>query len=284
MNAATDGPFVSSRVAYYSVAGVPDAKLDGSTDIYPGSMRSSDIQGEAQIGSPFQITINSCIFDKWSKQYALNATIKSYGNIPAGLIARVALTVDTIHYHGNQSTESIPQFDFPQVAEDMLPTSNGTALGAFTPNSTQNVNVSWTKNHPWGNLYATWPYDSTDHCHMVIWIQSNATKYVYQSASAQTVDALLGVNEQVSKGEYMEVYPNPTNGDANIAYNLTEAQNVNIEVYNMLGEKVFAADQGKMDAGNHIVTIAAKSLQSGVYFVRFATNNGTTTKRLVIQL
>jgi len=51
----------------------------------------------------------------------------------------------------------------------------------------------------------------------------------------------------------------------------------------MLGEKVYSVDNGKMSAGQHIITLDGSTLQSGVYLVRFTTDNVTTVKRLVIQ-
>lgn len=281
MNQVTNSPFVGSRVSYYSVSGVPDAKLDGSMDIYPGSVSSTDIQNEAAIGSPFRITIKTCTYNPITNKYDFSADIKAYGNFSSGLSARVALTIDTLNYANNQSTETIPQYTFPQVAEDMMPTATGTSLGSFTAYSVQTVTTSWTKNHAWGASNKTWLYDSTLNNHIVIWVQDNSTKYVYQSANA-VAQVVTGLQE-VSSGVSMEVYPNPTSGDAYVAYSLKEGQNVNVGVYNMLGEKVYSQNEGKVDAGKHIITIDGKNLQSGVYFVKFTTDNGTTTKRLVIQ-
>lgn len=281
MNQVTNTPFVNTRVGYYSVSGVPDAKLDGSMDMYPGSISSTDIQNEAAIGSPFRITIKTCTYNPLTNVYNLSADVKSYGNFSSGLSARVALTIDTINYANNQSTESIPQTNFPQVAEDMMPGPNGTTLSAFTPYSVQTVTTNWTKNHAWGASNKSWLYDSTLLNHITIWIQDNSSKYVYQSATAVATIA-TGIQE-VSKGVYMDVYPNPTSGDAYVAYSLKQGQNVSVNVYNMLGEKVYSQNEGKVDAGKHIITIDGKSLQNGVYFVKFSTDNGTTTKRLVIQ-
>ncbi len=51
----------------------------------------------------------------------------------------------------------------------------------------------------------------------------------------------------------------------------------------MLGENVYSVDNGRMSAGQHTMAINCAGLQSGVYFVKFNTDNATTTKRLVIQ-
>jgi len=292
MDSVTLNPFVYARTqTFYAVAGVPDAKLDG-TDVTPtggyfNSVSSTILQDEAAIGSPLTINITSATYAPLTNTYSVTASIKAYYPLSSGLVAQGVLTVDTIHYAYDQSTEdpgnSSPFLHyFPQVAEDMMPGPNGTTLGAFALNQTQTLNLSWVKNHAWGAQphSADGTYDSTG-THITIFVQDNTSKYVYQSASAPFT-TLLGVPE-ISDISYLDIYPNPTNSSANIAFSLTQAENVNIDVYNMLGEKVYSIDKGNMPAGDHTVTIERGNLKTGIYFVRFATGNGVTTKKLVIE-
>jgi len=292
MDSVTLNPFLYNRTQiFYAVQGVPDAKLDG-TDVYPGagnfnSVSSTILQDEAAIGSPFSINITSATYNAVTNLYSVSADIKAYYPLSSGLIAQAVLTQDTMHYSYDQSTEdpsngSIYLHYFPQVAEDMMPGPAGTTLGAFALNQTRTLTLSWTKDHPWGAQphSAHGAYDSSG-SHITIFIQNNSTKYVYQSASAPFT-TLLGVSE-ISNVSYLNIYPNPTNTTANIAFSLTQAENVNIEMYNLLGEKVYSADKGSMPAGDHLVTIDRGSLKSGIYFVRFATGSGVTTKKLVIE-
>ena len=281
MNQVTDAPFVSTRVSYYGVSGVPDAKLDGSTDIYPGSIRSAQIQQEAQSGSPFWIHITSCTFNSGTDTYSLSADIHCYEAMASGLIAQVALTVDTIKYTNNQSTETIPQYVFPEVAEDMMPGPSGTTLTSFTAGSVQTINVSWTKNHPWGASPKTWVYDSVGF-HMVVFVQDNSTQYVYQSAIAPNPMALGVASIQGDKGDIF-VYPNPATGNAYLAYNLKETGNVTIEIYNMLGEKVYSVNKGSMPAGDHTEMFNTANMTTGIYFIHFMDGNNVITKKLVVQ-
>jgi hypothetical protein len=324
MNDETQAPFVNTRVGYYGVDGVPDGKIDGTTDVAPGSVTTGQIQAAANMGSPLSITITSCTYNTVSRNYNVQAAIKAYAAIPEATIARVVLSVDSIKYDSNQSDED-PTSSFPgtnpwsyykyvktfaQVAEDMLPSSAGTALGGFADGQTQTINLNWKPNHPWGQNPKKGPpasqmYDSTfPGVHMTVFIQEDQsaantaqtipgltypshaqsgalTTYIYQSASA-AVQNVTGI-EEIANGVYFEMYPNPTNSNTNISFKLDDAQDVSIQVYNMLGEKVYSVDNGKMSSGQHMITINGQGLQSGVYFVRFTTDNATTTKRLVIQ-
>jgi hypothetical protein len=293
MDDVTKNVFVFSRVqTFYNVTGVPDAKLDGSSDMWPGagsfnSVSSTILQAEVAIGSPFTINITSATFNSTTNKYSVSADIKAFYPFSAGLVAQAVLTVDTLHYPYDQSIEdpgnSSPYLHyFPQVAEDMMPNANGTGLGAFTVGQTRTINLSWTKIHPWGVApkSANRKYDSTG-AHIVVFVQNNGTKYVYQAAS-MPFTTVLGVPE-ISNVSYFEIYPNPANTSANIAFSLDQEENVNIEMYNLLGEKVFGLDKGKMDAGDHIITIERGSLKTGIYFVRFSTGSGVITKKLVLQ-
>lgn len=292
MDSVTFSPFVYQRAQnYYAVPGVPDGKIDG-IDVYPGagsfnSLSSVIIQDEAAIGSPFSVTITSAEYYAALDSFSVSADIKAFYPFSSGLIAHAVLTVDTLKYAKDQSTEdpgnnSPYLLDFPNVAEDMMPAYNGTTLSSFTVGQTQTITVGWKKNHPWGSSPKTagGQYDSTN-VTITVFVQNNSTKYVYQSASAP-FGTVLGM-KAASNVPYFEIYPNPTNSSSTIAFNLDKAQNVNIEMFNLLGEKVYGQNEGVMGTGNHYVTIDKGSLKSGIYFVRFSTDNGTVTKKLVIQ-
>ncbi len=301
--------------------GVPQAQIDGSY-IFPayGSLSSSSIQEAANAGSAFGISITSATYTAATKTFALSANITAYGNFPAGITAQVALSVDTISYGLDQSQED-PQiyFDspigpyslglgipdnlypgllhFPDVVEDMMPTANGTKLAAFSTNSTQSINVSWKVNHPWGidplgaslKLSDTTRYDSTQTARFTVFLQDKngeptlgvPAKYVYQSASAK-LNYVLGVQE-VSDGVYFEMYPNPAKGSTNLVYDIAKEENISIEVTNLLGEKVYSENLGRTVAGKHALELNGNGLPTGIYMVKFATDNSSTTKKLIIQ-
>jgi len=305
----------SAMISYYSVGGTPQGELDGS-DLYPGALGAPNdfstplVSQAAAAGSPFKINISNCTYNSATKKYSATVTIKSFGNFAAGLVAKAAITNDLITYGQDYSADDPPstfappdgtmvggtsdyywQFVtiFPSVVEAMMPNTNGTALAAFTPNSTQTLNLSWTKNHAWSLSGASYPYDSSATDHLTVFIQTNAgipavsipAKYVFQSASSQFY-VTTGM-EELGNGVSFEMYPNPTSKLTNLTYNLDQSQDVNVQVYNMLGENVYSVDNGRMGAGQHTMSIDCSGLQSGVYFVRFNADNATTTKRLVIQ-
>jgi len=188
---------------------------------------------------------------------------------------------------------------FPHVMEEMLPNANGTSLTAFTAGQTQTVSYGWKKNHGWGqyphggghNLLDSTAFDSSSTGQFVVFVQANSAfgagipaKYVLQSASAPVTGIIaLGIQQIAANGPSFELYPNPTNNTTNLAFKLEQDQNVTVEVYNMLGEAVYATNTGMMSAGQHIISINGSNFRNGIYFVRFNTDNSTSTQKLVIQ-
>lgn len=303
MNQATWIPYDSERTFnYYNISGVPDAMMDGTMEVDPWFVLSSDIQSEATIGSPFKITITSCTFNPNTQVYNVQASLKSYGNFAAGLAANAVLTVDTIKYANDQSTEdptntfappigagSTPDgyyqyvVNFPEVVEEMMTGTNGQSLPAFSLSQTQTININWTKNHPWGTQGATWKYDSLfPGEHITVFLQDNSTKFVYQAATAPVKVSATGIPE-LAKGVYFNMYPNPTTGNTTIAFNTDQSESVHVEVYNTLGERVYNLNQSIIESGQHTILINGQDLNPGIYYVRFTTNNGTTTQRLIVQ-
>ena len=80
------------------------------------------------------------------------------------------------------------------------------------------------------------------------------------------------------------VYPNPVQDMATVKFNIVQSTNVELIVYNVLGERVQIHELGQYDAGEHEVTFNKGTLSSGMYILQLNTNYnkaGLTTKMSV---
>jgi hypothetical protein len=75
-------------------------------------------------------------------------------------------------------------------------------------------------------------------------------------------------------------YPNPFNATTNISFNLAEAGNVSLNVYDITGRLVTTLVDGQMDAGQHVVAWDGSNVSSGVYFYKLSTGDYTATKSM----
>jgi hypothetical protein len=117
-----------------------------------------------------------------------------------------------------------------------------------------------------------------------VFIQDPTTNYVYQSASvAEGHFTTSAIHNLTNNNSSFSIYPNPAKGYSNLAFNLNSEGNVEVTLYNLLGENINTLQNGKMTAGQHLITFSTASLQPGVYFVKYITDNQSITKRLVIQ-
>lgn len=74
-------------------------------------------------------------------------------------------------------------------------------------------------------------------------------------------------------------YPNPFNPSAAFTLAISEEQNVRVELYNMLGQRMEVLHDGALEADqSHTFQIDGSTLSSGMYLVRVAGETFSTTK------
>ena len=106
-------------------------------------------------------------------------------------------------------------------------------------------------------------------------IMSSAYNLTYMDVLIGEPGATLATHS--SKFENFTIYPNPAkNGIVNIK-NTTSSL---INIYNMLGQKVFAS---KLNGSLNTQTFNLSELQSGLYFVKISDGSNTTVKKLILK-
>ncbi|MFI5222461.1 MAG: T9SS type A sorting domain-containing protein, partial [Bacteroidia bacterium] len=117
----------------------------------------------------------------------------------------------------------------------------------------------------------------------IVFVQDDNTKQVLQSGATQN-QQLLAVNETtVSTNKVqMNVFPNPSNGSTRVEFSLNSGSEVEMELINVVGEKVLSVKRESYYAGENAITFDASNLNSGVYFINLKTNEGTTIQKFIV--
>ena len=77
-------------------------------------------------------------------------------------------------------------------------------------------------------------------------------------------------------------YPNPANPVTIIAFDLPSDDQVRLELYNLLGQKIFATQERYLSAGTHQMELDLDQYPSGVYFYRMVTSTQSQTRKLML--
>ncbi len=92
--------------------------------------------------------------------------------------------------------------------------------------------------------------------------------------------SVVGVEETVNVEFGFNVFPNPTSGNAQVSYGLTEAGRTTLKVTNLLGETVSFEDLGVQPVGKNIYSLDLSSENAGVYFVTLFSSDQIITKKV----
>jgi len=79
-----------------------------------------------------------------------------------------------------------------------------------------------------------------------------------------------------------EAYPNPFNPTTTMTLAMPISGEMQVEVYNLLGQVVSTLADGYMDAGTYKLTWDASDVSSGMYFIKAQAEGFTTTQKLML--
>lgn len=79
-----------------------------------------------------------------------------------------------------------------------------------------------------------------------------------------------------------KLYPNPFNPKLNIRYSLKETADINLNIYNLKGQKVHSKELLSQEVGYHQYTWDASENSSGIYFVVFKSGKTKEVRKVIL--
>jgi hypothetical protein len=75
-------------------------------------------------------------------------------------------------------------------------------------------------------------------------------------------------------------YPNPFNPSTRISFQVPEKSNINVSIYDILGNKITTLLNEIKQPGQYDITFDASRLSSGVYFYKLQSDKFVITKKM----
>ena len=87
--------------------------------------------------------------------------------------------------------------------------------------------------------------------------------------------------------ELYNAYPNPFNPSTTISYTIPRSNNVNIAVYNIMGQKIRTLVDNRTSAGTHTLMWdglddAGRNVSTGIYFIKINSSHFNSTKKVTL--
>ena len=96
---------------------------------------------------------------------------------------------------------------------------------------------------------------------------------------SKTIEVDLGIPTDF---QLSQNYPNPFNPSTTINYNLPEAANVKLIIYNILGQEIKTLVNEFKEAGVHTINFNASELNSGLYIYKIEAGSFTQTRKMTL--
>jgi hypothetical protein len=119
-----------------------------------------------------------------------------------------------------------------------------------------------------------------DYAYRLVQVDLNGARHFTEPIQVSVVTSVQG--QRPLTFALHQNHPNPFNPTTTVSYQLPEASNVRLIVYDMLGREMAVLVDEKREAGYHEVKFDGSLLSSGVYFCRMQAGTYVGTKKLAL--
>ena len=117
-------------------------------------------------------------------------------------------------------------------------------------------------------------------------LKQNDFSLIYENEGFANSEELVqfSINQtsvsQLLMEEGLSIFPNPFKDFTNVTFTLNEVVNVELTVYNLIGEVVYTSSRQNMGSGNHKLMIDTQNFTPGIYFVSLVAGDKVYTKKI----
>ena len=157
-------------------------------------------------------------------------------------------------------------------------------------------NLKWTENNDIPVIVDDLPYDIWTSWDVDRWdifiLDSEGELYetfnIYDWQENRILNAINGLlpnleNKHIpDKYELLEVVPNPFNPSTNIFFSVKEYSDVQLTLFNIMGQELEVLSRNYLIPGNYQVKLDADNYSSGIYFISLKTNSFITSQKIIL--
>jgi hypothetical protein len=264
-------PESDARRAFYSVAGIPVVRVDGSLE--PTATNETEVRdrvtGQLAEESPIRLDVTQTVSDANQVQIQVVATAGPDG-LGAGFKLRVAAVEAFIHDGRFVQPTYNGEVDLHDVFRDMLPNADGESI-ELGPNETKTFTYSYDLGLGWqvSQMYA------------IAFVQEDFDKTVVQTGFSPR--PVAGIDDAAVAGySARSAAPNPTVGDLRVDFTLGRAGRLDASVVDGSGAVVASIDAGVREAGDGTLTLDLGALPAGVYTCALRSGAWRWSERVVV--
>ena len=107
--------------------------------------------------------------------------------------------------------------------------------------------------------------------------------YILHTTNGGTYVAVQPISNMIPENfKLFQNYPNPFNNQTVIEFEVTETSRYNLEIFNIVGQKVEGLINELIYAGKYSLTYNVMNLASGTYFYKLSSAKYSQTKKLIV--
>ncbi len=267
---------VSARMLFYGLSATPYSFVDGGINTFyafeynyvlNNRLDSVDLYKRSMINPYFDMDISSQVAEGI---LTVSCDITALEDVDAQNLTLYVLVIEKETDYNAPNGETV----FYNVFKKMLPDAGGT-----------DIKKSWLKGESESFDGFSWLieniYDTGD-IEIIAFLQNNASKEVYQSASTYQPDVPTAVYDPVNKdlSNSFSVYPNPASDYLHIDFREELEDAAVLSIYNYAGNKVLSR---KLPVGLSELRIDDLHLPEGIFIIRLLRDGRSIAyKKLVI--